>query len=116
MKTKEEVLAHLKSTGYQQSEISKIMGFLIGNGTKTAKEAVRYRQGNGTFDNFLDWYTSEQKQEEDDTCPICAMFKALFTAMDVATNKNDLEMLTYLDDLMNIMLDTFIEDTTKDNE
>lgn len=121
MKTKEEVFAHLKSVGYLQSEISKIMGFLIGNGTKSAKELVHYRRGNRTFDDFLSWYQTEPKcdnnyAENADDCPICSMLKVLFTAMDIATERNDLEILSYLDELMNLMLDTFIEDTTTCDE
>ena len=111
MKTKEQVFAHLKNCGYRESEISKIMGFLIGNGTKAAKEPVYYRRGVNTFDDFLEWYQSEPVESGcSESCPICTMFKILFSAMDSATEKEDLEMLGYLDDLMNIMLDTFIED------
>lgn len=114
MKTKEQVLAHLKSVGYKKSEISKIMGFLIGNGTKTAKELVHYSVGDGTFDDFLNWYQSEEVEEN--TCPICKMFKSLFEAMDIATEHDDLEVLDRLDNLMNLMIDTFIEDVSeKDN-
>ena len=119
MKTKEQVFAHLKSCGYKKSEISKIMGFLIGNGTKTAKEVVYYMRGEGTFDDFLEWYQSEELDESCvETCPICTMFKLLFSAMDSAVNNDDLETLSYLDELMEIMLDTFIEDNTdkKTNE
>lgn len=115
MKTKEQILAHLKSVGYNQSEISKIMGFLIGNGTKTPKEVVYYVKGNRTFDDFLEWYQSEQEEDCVGNCPICTMFKLLFSAMDVATDKNDIEMLSYLDELMNVMLDTFIEDDVNKN-
>lgn len=116
MKTKEQILQHLKVAGYKRSEIGKIMGFLIGNGTKTAKEAVHYIQGGHTFDDFLEWYQSETSNEDyAETCPICAMFKLLFNAMDVAVDNNDLETLGYLDELMSIMLDTFIEDDVSNN-
>ena len=110
MKTKEQILQHLKVAGYKRSEIGKIMGFLIGNGTKTPTEAVHYSVGTGTFDDFLTWYQSEPTEDRIDNCPICTMFKLLFEAMDVATNNNDIEILCYLDELMNVMLDTFIED------
>lgn len=116
MKTKEQVFSHLKNCGYKKSEISKIMGFLIGNGTKAAKEPVRYLRGDGTFDDFLDWYQSELIDEETvETCPICEMFRLLFYAMDIAVEKNDVEILGHLDDLMNIMLDTFIVDEASNN-
>jgi hypothetical protein len=118
MKTKEQILQHLKVAGYKRSEIGKIMGFLIGNGTKTPTEAIHYSVGTGTFDDFLAWYQSEPTEDGVDNCPICIMFKLLFSAMDSAVNNDDIETLSYLDELMEIMLDTFIEDTTdkKTNE
>jgi hypothetical protein len=118
MKTKEQVFAHLKSCGYKKSEISKIMGFLIGNGTKTAKEVVYYAQGDRTFDDFLEWYQSEQEVIEEEKCPICEMFRLVFEAMEVADAHCETQIGDILDELLNEMLDTFIEDYTdkKNNE
>jgi hypothetical protein len=111
MKTKDQILAHLKSAGYKQSEISKIMGFLIGNGTKTPTEAINYRVGNGTFDDFLKWYQSEV-EETDENCPICDAFHTLFAAMDSASKANDVRTLEHLDALCDQMIDLFIEDVS----
>lgn len=114
MKTKEQVFAHLKANGYKKTEIQKIMGFLIGNGTKTPKEAVRYSVGNGTFEDFLNWYQSEVEDlsRDNNKCPICAIFEVLFSAMDSAAESGDLVTLTYLDELMDILLDIFVEDVS----
>lgn len=117
MKTKEQILQHLKVAGYKRSEIGKIMGFLIGNGTKTPKEAVRYNVGNGSFDDFLAWYQTEDECLDNDQnkCPICTIFEVLFSAMDSAAESGDLTTLTYLDELMDILLDIFVEDASNDN-
>ena len=117
MKTKDQILAHLKSAGYKRSEIGKIMGFLIGNGTKAPKEAVRYSVGNGSFDDFLAWYQTEDECLNNDrnSCPICTIFEVLFSAMDSAAESGDITTLTYLDELMDILLDIFVEDTSNDN-
>ena len=112
MKTKEQILAHLKSAGYKQSEISKIMGFLIGNGTKTPTEAINYRVGAGTFDDFLNWYQCEV-EEDVDNCPVCNAFRSLFAAMDSATDANDMKTLEHLDELCDKMIDLFIEDVSE---
>lgn len=113
MKTKEQILAHLKSAGYKQSEIGKIMGFLIGNGTKTPTEAINYRVGNGTFDDFLAWYQSEI-EDEPESCPVCDVFRILFAAMETATESNDVRTLEHLDELCNQMIDLFIEEVSDD--
>lgn len=114
MKTKEQILQHLKVAGYKRSEIGKIMGFLIGNGTKTPTEAVHYSVGAGTFDDFLAWYQSEQDILEE-KCPICEMFRLVFEAMEVADAHCETQIGDMLDELLNKMLDTFIEDNTDKN-
>lgn len=111
MKTKEQILAHLKSAGYKQSEIRKIMGFLIGNGTKTPTEEITYRVGYGTFDDFLTWYQSDVEENVED-CPVCNAFRTLFAAMETATESNDVRTLEHLDVLCDQMIDLFIEDVS----
>jgi hypothetical protein len=113
MKTKEQILQHLKVAGYKRSEIGKIMGFLIGNGTKTPTEAIYYSVGTGTFDDFLAWYQSEQDVLEEEKCPICEMFRLVFEAMAIADDNKDERMSDVLDELLDKMLDEFIIDTTK---
>lgn len=113
MKTKDQILQHLKVAGYKRSEIGKIMGFLIGNGTKAPAEAVHYAVGTGTFDDFLAWYQSEKDVLEDEKCPICEMFRLVFEAMAIADDNKDERIGDILDELLSTMLDEFIVDTTK---
>lgn len=113
MKTKDQILQHLKVAGYKRSEIGKIMGFLIGNGTKTPTEAVRYSVGTGTFDDFLVWYQSEKGVLEEEKCPVCEMFRLVFEAMEIADAHCETQIGDILDELLNKMLDEFIVDTTK---
>ena len=114
MKTKEQILQHLKVAGYKRSEIGKIMGFLIGNGTKAPTEVVHYSVGTGTFDDFLTWYQSED-DVMDDECPICDMFRLVFAAMELADRRNDMQMCEILDSLLDKMLDEFVVDMTHYN-
>lgn len=114
MKTKDQILQHLKVAGYKRSEIGKIMGFLIGNGTKTPTEAIHYSVGTGTFDDFLAWYQSERDILEE-ACPICEMFRLVFEAMVIADDNNDERMSDILDELLDKMLDEFIIDTAEVN-
>lgn len=113
MKTKEQILHHLKIAGYKRSEIGKIMGFLIGNGTKTPTEAIHYSVGTGTFDDFFTWYQSEIDPIEEVNCPICEMFRLVFEAMEIADAHCETQIGDILDDLLDKMLDEFVIDTTK---
>ena len=56
MKTKEQVLEHLKKTGYTRKSIIKIMGFLIGKGIKRVDEKMVYMRGEHDFMYFLKWF------------------------------------------------------------
>lgn len=115
MKTKKQVLDHLKTAGYSHVAITKIMGFLIGNGQKEIDEPIVYGKGTHTFDDFIEWYQSEDtKRETEEACPVCEMFRHLFNAMDMATEESDIELMDELDSMLDIMLDLFIVDKTKD--
>ena len=113
MKTKEQILQHLKVAGYKRGEIGKIMGFLIGNGTKTPTEAIHYSVGAGTFDDFLTWYQSEDDFLDEEKCPVCEMFRLVFEAMEIADAHCETQLIDILDELLDKMLDEFIIDTTK---
>lgn len=112
MKTKNQVIEHLKAVGYSRVAINKIMGFLIGNGQKEIYEVMEFLPGDGTFEDFINWYQSETEEVEPE-CPVCKAFRHLFSAMDMAADNDDLETLDELDSLMNIMLDIFIVDDTE---
>lgn len=115
MKTKEQVLEHLKMVGYTPTAITKIMGFLIGNGTKAATETVRYKRGNNTFEGFLAWYQAEDTPSNTEECVVHNLFRLLFDAMEMADENEDDKMCSKLDDMLNVMLDIFVIDVT-DNE
>ena len=63
MKTKEQVLEHLKKTGYTRKSIIKIMGFLIGKGIKGVDEKMVYMRGEHDFEHFLQWFEGEGGDE-----------------------------------------------------
>lgn len=113
MKTKDQILQHLKVAGYKRSEIGKIMGFLIGNGTKTPTEAIHYSVGAGTFDDFFTWYQLEEDNVEEEKCPICEMFRLVFEAMEIADAHCETQLSDILDELLDKMLEEFVIDTTK---
>ena len=69
MKTKEQVLEHLKKTGYTRKSIIKIMGFLIGKGIKRVDEKVTYMRGEHDFMYFLRWF-----ERDDDLALLNFMF------------------------------------------
>jgi hypothetical protein len=115
MKTKEQILQHLKVAGYKRSEIGKIMGFLIGNGTKTPTEAIHYSVGTGTFDDFFTWYQSEPDELEEEKCAICEMFRLVFEAMAIADVHCETQISDILDELLDKMLDEFVVDATKED-
>ena len=69
MKTKEQVLEHLKKTGYTRKSIIKIMGFLIGKGIKRVDEKMVYMRGEHDFMYFLRWF-----ERDDDLALLNFMF------------------------------------------
>ena len=56
MKTLEEVKKHCFKNGYSKEAMFKICGWLVAKGLKEAKEVVRYKVGNLTFEDFLEWF------------------------------------------------------------
>ena len=72
MKTKEQVLEHLKKTGYTRKSIIKIMGFLIGKGIKGVDEKMVYMRGEHDFMYFLRWF-----ERDDDLYLLNFMFMNL---------------------------------------
>lgn len=59
MKTREEVLKHLKTTGYTKNAMYRISGFLIGAGLKEESEEILYKTGCGEWGDFYEWWLSE---------------------------------------------------------
>lgn len=63
MKTKEQILEHLKEVGYIDGEVNKIMGFLIGKGLKEPSEQITYKRGGKDFNYFLSWFNEKIKTD-----------------------------------------------------
>lgn len=64
MKTKEQVLKHLKEVGYSKRAINKIMGFLIGKDMKAVDEQITYKKGENTFEDFMIWFDTNWENIE----------------------------------------------------
>lgn len=56
MKTKEEAKKHLFENGYTRDAICRILGFLVGTGTKDINEVFKCLKGDGTFEDFYTWW------------------------------------------------------------
>lgn len=55
-KTIEDVRLHCLDNGYTKEDMGKICSFLYGKGLKHRKETIRFLVGDGTFDDFMDWF------------------------------------------------------------
>lgn len=60
MKTKEEVLKHLKQTGYSKKSALKILGFLNAKEYTEIGESVEFTSGERTFEDFVNWFNSKE--------------------------------------------------------
>lgn len=60
MKTKEEVLKHLKQTGYSKKSALKILGFLNAKEYTEIGENIEFRSGERTFEDFVNWFNSKE--------------------------------------------------------
>lgn len=78
-KNKNEVLEYLEKNGHNERAIEKITGFMIGNNLKKNNEVIRFRIGNGTWDDFYDWYRGEIKRD-----PVVELFDFMFKELDNA--------------------------------
>jgi hypothetical protein len=60
MKTKEEVLKHLKQTGYSKKSALKILGFLNAKEYTEIGENIEFTSGERTFEDFVNWFNSKE--------------------------------------------------------
>lgn len=60
MKTKEEVLKHLRQTGYSKKSAFKILGFLIAKEYTEIGENIEFTSGERTFEDFVNWFNSKE--------------------------------------------------------
>ena len=70
MKTREEVIEYVNKVGHTKEAILKIAGFLIGHNLKEVDEVLKWKIGEGTFDEFYDWFTSEPEALKEVFMPI----------------------------------------------
>lgn len=107
MKTKEEILAHMSNNGYTPLAISKILGFLIGAGIKKEDEKILVQTHDLTlhWDDFWNWYNSEEKEEElCEDCPLCDMLNELIYIM---SNETDPEKVQKAHKRYEFLVETF---------
>lgn len=60
MKTKEEVLKHLRQTGYSKKSAFKILGFLTAKEYTEIGENIEFTSGERTFEDFVNWFNSKE--------------------------------------------------------
>lgn len=76
MKSKDEVLEHLKNVCYTKPAMDKILGFLIGNGYKEESERIVICLCDGVkfeWSDFWEWFNDEC----DDECILCSLMADL---------------------------------------
>lgn len=65
MKTKEQVIAHLKENGYTKKALCKILGFLIGAGLKEENEEFYVKtSGDLKWNDFWSWWVTEEEEPD----------------------------------------------------
>ena len=104
MKTKEEIIEHLKKVGYTQYSIGKITGWMIGAGLKEPSEIIKYKKGLNDFDDFWSWVNSEEDDELEDLNEEEELVASLIADVIKNANFRDVTMtmrkLTFLTDLL----------------
>ncbi len=66
MRTKEKIVEHLTYTGYKDSAIDRICGFLIGIKIKDSQERFLFKRGQHDFEDFLNWVNCEGETIDDE--------------------------------------------------
>lgn len=86
MKSKEEILEHLKNVSYSKCAINKILGFLIGKGIKEENENINVLWDNGNkseWSDFWSWYNDDMDAE----CILCSLLSDLSDKINEADDK-----------------------------
>lgn len=60
MKTKEQVLGHLKQVGYTKRAIDKICAYMIAKELKNLDEKIIIKKGDNDFESFVDWFNQDE--------------------------------------------------------
>ena len=104
MKSKEEILKHLKSVPYGTMALNKILGFMIGKGLKEEDERIVVQQYCGNEQNewsdFWLWYNDEY----DDECVLCTLLSDL---SDKINEEKDEELKKRYQAQLRLLLDEF---------
>ena len=66
MKTKEEIIRHLKSEGYTDDASLRIFGFLVGLDIISVKTKLSFRSGKLEFEDFIVWFIVDDVLEVSD--------------------------------------------------
>lgn len=59
-KTIEDVRLHCLDNGYTKEAMNKICAYLNGKGIKGRKETIKFLVGNGTYEDFLEWFENDE--------------------------------------------------------
>lgn len=103
MKTKEQILEHLKNVGYGEYAQGKILGYLIGAGIKEEAEKISLLNGIGEWAHFWSWLNAEE-EEECTRCPLCEWLNELAAEMEKETDPDKVQKLH---DRYSLLIETF---------
>lgn len=59
-KTIEDVRLHCLDNGYTKEAMSQICAYLCGKGIKGRKEIIKFLVGDGTYEDFLEWFENDE--------------------------------------------------------
>lgn len=59
-KTIEDVRLHCLDNGYTKEAMNQICAYLNGKGIKGRKETIKFLVGNGTYEDFLEWFENDE--------------------------------------------------------
>jgi hypothetical protein len=104
MKKREEVEKHLKSTGYSKHAVNRILAFLVGAGVKEFDEQMIVKYGDGTWEDFYEWWNNE---DECNDCVFCNLMNYLCKQHNKSTNEDEKEKISrYIE----FLIDAFGDD------
>ena len=63
MKTKEEIINHVHYVGYGKKAMKEICAFMVGAGLKEKAEVIQFKIGEGSFNDFYEWYETKSWSE-----------------------------------------------------
>lgn len=87
MRTKEEIINHVHYVGYGKKAMKEICAFMVGAGLKEKAEVIQFKIGEGSFNDFYEWYETKSWSEVVDNL-INAFDKPQFKVGDWIRDKN----------------------------